>query len=137
MISSIHHVALTVKDLQESVEWYKSKLGFTEVKSYQDEEMDITLLQLGTIKLELFNFKDKTQELPEYRKEFMSDLRTSGTKHVCFQTDDLESTLKDLQSKGVEIVGKPSEPFFGGKYVFIKDCNGIFIELYENLHKSY
>ena len=129
MFSSIHHIALTVNNLKESVEWYKRILGFTEIKSYHDEEMDITLLKLNDIRLELFSFKDKTQALPEYRKELTRDLHVIGTKHVCLQTEDLDSSVKDLRSKGVEFIGKPSEPFFGGKYIFFKDCNGILIEL--------
>ena len=129
MFSSIHHVALTVKDLKESVEWYKRILGFTEVKSYHDEEMDIILLKLNDIRLELFGFKDKTQALPEYRKELMPDLHVIGTKHLSLKTNNLESSIIEMKSKGVEFLGKPSETFFGGKYIFFKDCNGILIEL--------
>ena len=129
MLSSIHHIALTVNKLKESVEWYKNTLGFTEVKSYHDENMDIVLLQLNYIKLELFSIKDKTQALPEYRKELMSDLHVIGTKHLCLQTNNLESSIIELHTKGVEFLGKPSESFFGGKYIFFKDCNGILIEL--------
>ena len=47
MVSSIHHIAFTVKDLKESLDWYRRILGFTEVKSYHDEEMDIILLKLN------------------------------------------------------------------------------------------
>ena len=69
--------------------------------------------------------------LPEYRSDVMSDIGTVGTKHLCLQVDSIEEIVEDLKAKGVNVVSDIDSAAFGGKFVFIKDCNGILIELYE------
>lgn len=85
----MNHVALTVKDIDESVVWYREKLNFKEIHRYKNNEMDIVVLELNTIHLELFSFREKTQPLPQYRADLYSDLYTIGTKHFCIETDNL------------------------------------------------
>lgn len=61
----------------------------------------------------------------------MDDLHVIGTKHLCIEVDDLDEFIKQLQSKAVEFATKMDTAGFGGRYIFIKDCNGILIELYQ------
>jgi len=125
-----HHVALTVKNTDESIEWYKDKLGFEITHRYDKHGMEITQLKKDEAQIELFCYDKNTLPLPEYRKELMSDLHVIGTKHLCIETDDLYGLIKSLNEKGVETQAVDSAGF-GGKYTFIKDCNDILIELYQ------
>lgn len=127
----INHVALAVNDMNESLQWYTQKLGFTLMDEYQNEAMQIARIQLDTVILELFKVKNNPQPLPNYRKDLMTDLQYGGTKHVCFEVPDLEKILPLLQSNGIEIIGETDSAYFGGKYIFFKDCNGILLELYQ------
>lgn len=61
----------------------------------------------------------------------MKDLRVVGTKHMGLRVDNLEAMITQLKQKRVEIITQPDTTFFGGRYAFIRDCNGILIELYE------
>lgn len=128
---NFHHVALTVNNLNESVEWYQNKLGCHVVKRYDKGDMRIALLSLGDFYIELFRF-DKTKPLPDFCKELMSDLGVMGTKHIGLLVDDLDGAIIKLKQQGVRFVTDPDATFYGGKYVFFKDCNGILIELYES-----
>lgn len=59
--------------------------------------MHIALMSLGDFYFELFNFEQKTNPLPDYRKDVMNDLHTVGTKHICLRTDDLAGTLIEMK----------------------------------------
>lgn len=131
MIKAINHIAITVKNLNESIDWYRDKFAFKLVSKHQYQDMYFALISLKKIKIELFCFNKTTKPLPDYRKKLMNDLAVVGTKHICFDVDNLNSIITKLKNKRVQIIGEPDTSAFGGKYVFVKDCNGILIELYE------
>lgn len=126
----LHHVALTVDDLSDSIKWYQDIFGCEVVRKYDKADTHIALLSLGDCYLELFHFDD-TQTLPDYRRDVMRDLGVVGTKHMGLQVDNLENAITQLKQKGVEVLTDPDTTFFGGRYAFCRDCNGILIELYE------
>lgn len=126
-----HHVAFTVKDIQESAKWYEEKLGFKTVHHYKHNKLEISLLQLQDVRIELISFGKDTKDLPAYRSKLMSDLHTVGTKHICLEVDKLDGFIDRLKTKGVIFETKIDTAAFGGRYVFFKDCNNILIELYQ------
>lgn len=130
MIFTPHHVAFTVTDIEESVEWYKEKLGFKTTHRYNKMGSDRAILELDQVRLELFSFGKDTKPLPDYRKDLLDDLHVQGIKHLCIEVDDLDRLIKSLNKKGVE-TRKVDTAGFGGRFTFIKDCNGILIELYQ------
>ena len=126
-----HHVALTVNDIDESVQWYQQKLDFKLIHRYKKHGMEIVHLQLGDVRIELFNYGEKTKSLPDYKHNLMDDLHVVGTKHLCIQVDNLEATIKSFKEKGVQFATDLDTAAFGGRYIFFKDCNNILIELYQ------
>ena len=124
----VDHVAVTVSDLKQSIEWYTKFLGCLLKDEYHSGEWHIAVMRLGEFDIELIQL-DKTDNLPEYRKNVMSDIKTVGTKHFAINVDDLDKTIETLEGKGVEIVQRPEKAGLGGKFAFIKDCDGILIEL--------
>lgn len=127
----IHHVALTVKDIEESSDWYQDKLGFKVVTHFKRPARDTVLLQRDNARIELFGIHQGLQPLPTYRKDLYEDISVMGTKHVCLEVDDLGSMVEQLKTKGVEFVTEADTASFGGRFIFFKDCNGILIELYQ------
>lgn len=127
----IHHVALAVKNLDQSVQWYQNMFGFEKDFSYDKNGMKFVMICKDDVKLELFQFENMT-ELPDYSKEVMTDLHVIGTKHIAFQTDNLQEKVEELKQKGVQFVTEIDTAAAGGKYIFLKDCDGILIELYQN-----
>ena len=123
------HVALTVNDMQESVEWYTKKLDAVVTHSYVKDDMEMTQMSIDDVRLELFHFND-TKPLPDYHQNLTDDLHTVGTKHLCIQTSHFEETVTSLKKKGVEFVMDIDSAAFSGSYIFFRDCNGILIELY-------
>jgi catechol 2,3-dioxygenase-like lactoylglutathione lyase family enzyme len=126
-----HHVAFTVKDLDESVAWYISKLGFAVINHFERPARNTALLKKDDVCIELFGINSGAKPLPEYRKKLYDDITVIGTKHLCIEVSHLEKVVSDLQKKGVEFVTEIDDASFGGKFIFLKDCNGILIELYQ------
>ena len=127
-----HHVAFTVKDIQESAKWYEDKLGFKSIFNYKNKNLEIALIQLSDIRIELISFGKNTKDLPKYRSDLMNDIHTIGTKHLCIEVENLDEFIERLKAKVVNFVMETDSAAFGGRYIFFKDCNGILIELYES-----
>lgn len=129
---NVNHVALSVIDNKETIEFYK-KFGFKEFKKWkaEDESIKIDMLKLNDTVLEIFCYKEYTK-LPETAKSIATDLPVIGTKHFALGVENIdqakEFVIKNEIAKDIEIkVGRLGKPYF-----FIKDPNGILVEIIEN-----
>lgn len=50
---------------------------------------------------------------------------------VNFRVDDLDGFVEELLARGVAVLGRQEEPY--GKFAWILDCDGIKVELWEQL----
>ena len=120
----------------ETVEWYRQKLGFTLVESWEDD-----YASNRTAHLELKGFGIEIVELREEAilaatTEFPDPVATSAPSkqhgHIAFRVNDLGAALQALKANGVEVLAGPpvTEQQDGGeKFCFIKDNNGNAIKL--------
>lgn len=129
---SVNHVSISVIDNKETIEFYK-KFGFKEFKKWEaeDESIKIDMLKLNNTVLEIFCYKEYA-ELPETAKSIATDLPVIGTKHFALGVEDIEKAkefvIENKISNDIEIkVGRLGKPYF-----FIKDPNGILVEIIEN-----
>lgn len=129
---SVNHVSISVIDNKETIEFYK-KFGFKEFKKWEaeDESIKINMLKLNNTVLEIFCYKEYA-ELPETAKSIATDLPVIGTKHFALGVEDIEKAkefvIENKISNDIEIkVGRLGKPYF-----FIKDPNGILVEIIEN-----
>ncbi len=54
---------------------------------------------------------------------------------VNFRIDDLDAFTAELEGKGIEILGRQNEEY--GKFAWILDCDGIKIELFEQIGPAF
>jgi len=129
---SIHHVALSVSNIEKTIEFY-ALFGFKVAYHWESEDkaLQIAHLKLGETFLELFCFK-KYEDAPTSSKELMTDLPRLGVKHFGLKVKSIHETkefiLKNGYSENIEIIRGKTEV----DYFFIKDPDGILLEFIQD-----
>ena len=125
-IKAIHHVAILTNDYERSKAFYTEVLDFKILKETYREERKSYKLDLainGQYQIELFSF-------PEF-KERASFPDQKGLRHLAFSVENLEASVAELVSKGVDVQGIRTDELTNKKFCFFYDPNGQPLELYE------
>jgi catechol 2,3-dioxygenase-like lactoylglutathione lyase family enzyme len=144
-LTEIHHVGLTVSDIEKSVQFYRDILGLTLVRR-REVDADYVGQQTGYpgVRLSTASFKmrpDSTQsiEIVQYRnyvgERSVTATNRAGNTHLCFQTADIGDVVEHLQAQGVRFRSEPvtitSGPNEGGLVVYLYDPDDYIIELFQ------
>ncbi|HEY7197448.1 MAG TPA: VOC family protein [Gaiellaceae bacterium] len=141
---TILHAGLTVRDLERSVAFYRDVLGM-EIVFEQEKEGGYLASIVGypgahvrmahlafpgdSTRMELFEYVS-----PAPRGE-AGEPRDVGVTHVCLVVDDLAETHRRLTEAGVDFYSEPVEvdtgANAGGKGVYLRDPDGITLELFQ------
>ena len=112
---------LMVKDLDESVRFYRDIIGLEEDRRFPaGPGMEIVFLGKGETKVELICDKSK--------KEIVIGPDISWG----FEIDSVEDMMAFLQKKGIEILSGPFKTGDGSTFFYILDPNGMKIQFFEN-----
>lgn len=145
---AVHHVGITVRDLDTSVAFYHDLLGLPFVVPPTPWfEGDMLARGLGVeppvaLRVALFRVGQGTTwfEILQYRSPASGTDRALvqsdiGAAHVAFHVDDIVTTYAELRAKGVAFNSEPNTvdegPLAGWRWVYLKDPDGHTIELVE------
>ena len=115
------HTMLRVRDLDQALDFFVSKLGLREVRRKTSEAGRFTLVFLetgasgDTAQIELTYNWDQREPYPTGR--FFG--------HVAFEVDDVYETCERLRARGVAILRPPRD----GRMAFVKSPDGHSVEL--------
>lgn len=114
-------ITLKVKNLEESVAFYQRYLQLEIVDriSIPGQEMVFLRDEKGSMLELILNEKSKTMDNRESRVSF------------ALEVDDIHETIKELKTKGVEIIAEPYEVPSGKLLAFVRDPNGVVVEFME------
>lgn len=132
-----HHVGIVVSDLQKSLDWYKSFLGFKEVARDYAEALDLTIVYIrsGETELELFT---KGGSVPPRNedKDLFPSFGFQGLRHLCFEVSNPDVAWDQARVHGADLANAPTQnEALGVRYCFIRDPDGILIEFLTPLSK--
>lgn len=124
----IHHIAISVKDLEKSAGFYKENFQFKEISKYTKPGWDgnAVILGLGDVQLEIFQFKRYIE-----KKDNLSDFEVIGLKHIGIQVQNVHNKYDELKNKGLDI-DQPLKGTTCAWFCFLRDPDGIPIELYQS-----
>ena len=125
-LSSIHHIAIIVSDIEKAREFYVQKLGFEVIReNYRAERGDWKLdLRVDEhTELEIFAEKNSPQRVT--RPD------ACGLRHLAFRVESVEETVKELKSLGIECEPVRFDTYTKDKMTFFHDPDGLPIEIHE------
>jgi lactoylglutathione lyase len=123
-ITGIAHLAITVKDMKKSLDFYTRILGFKkafEIPEPQTGAPWIEYLYIGNRQfIELFYNGSKDNP-------WSGELR--GFNHLCLEVDDIHAVAEWLKKEGAEVTDGPKQGCDHNWQAWIKDPDGVRIEL--------
>ena len=129
-LSAIHHVAITVPDIERSAEWYERVLGFKRFAAYPHEGGHAILMCTPDQRVWLVLDHHDANE-----RERFSESRT-GLDHVALDVgamDELEAWRARFDELGVEQSPIASLPDFGVAVLVFRDPDNVQFELFAQL----
>ena len=128
--SRVHHVAIIVRDIESSLAFYRDTLGLPVglVLPIESDEVIIAFLDVGDSKIELVQPTSTTTGAARFLEK-----KGEGFHHVCFETPDVDETLRDLAARGVELIDEQARRGAEGPVAFLhpRSCSGVLVELIE------
>ncbi len=144
-MKALHHVGITVADLDASIRFYHDVLGLPFANEptpwFEGEELARGVgVPAAALRQVSLLAGDTTLELLEYRSppsETDRPLRSNnvGASHVAFLVDDIHATKAALEAKGIEFYGPVNVVdegvLAGWRWVYFQDPDGYPLELVE------
>lgn len=125
----IAHVALSVRDIQASKQFYtdlfKLKFVFAGEKPEKNRRFAFLEDEDGT-RLELFQ-----DDQPKPLTENLKDTKNIGMKHLAFAVENIEAFLKKAEAYPITKLTPIKKGITVKRYIFITDPDNIPIELFE------
>jgi methylmalonyl-CoA/ethylmalonyl-CoA epimerase len=129
MLQRIDHIGIAVKNLEETVAFYRQVMGLEVSSSEVFNGMKIAFLRIGDSELELL--EDLTPDGAIARHVAK---RGEGMQHVAYRVDDIEQALQDMRTKGIELIDERPRPGArNARVAFLhpKSTKGVLIEFVE------
>ena len=125
----INHVCIAVLNIEETLAFYENLFGVTksgEIETIEDQGVKAALVRVGASQLEFIPPIDNENGVAKFIER-----RGEGVHHICFEVDNLESKLNDLDLAGVQLIDKEPRDGLSGTIGFIhpKSTRGVLIEL--------
>ena len=133
-IQNIDHIGIVVENVDEAIKFYTEKLGMKVVDREILEDRGIKVAFLtgneGETSIELLepiNHDDLNNPIAKFLKN-----RGPGLHHLAIRVKEIESSLKELEAQGLQLIDKKPRPGARGHLVAFlhpKSVMGVLLEL--------
>ncbi len=130
----IEHIAIAVKNMEESIKYYQEVLGLEcyAIEEVADQKVKTAFFQVGQTKIELLEATSPDSTVAKFIEK-----RGEGIHHLAFAVENLEEALRDVKEKGVQLIDqKPRKGAEGLNIAFLhpKSTQGVLTEFCEKSH---
>ncbi len=146
IVYGMHHIGITVPNIAEGIEFFKTMFGAIEVfhtgafdvdNAFMERKLgaapharirDLVFLRCGNgTSVELFEYSGEDKSAPQKRSSEV------GGTHICFEVEDVFASADRLKAMGVEMLDGPnsvdSGPLAGFNWVYFKAPWGQVLEI--------
>lgn len=128
-LTSIEHIGIAVRNLEESIKFYEDILGLKcyAIEEVEDQKVKTAFFNAGQTKIELLETTDPDGPIAKFIEK-----RGEGIHHIAFKTNDIKSSLKELKEKNIILIN--DQPRKGAEnldiaFIHPKSANGVLIEI--------
>ena len=142
-LGDLHHVGITVRDLDASLAWYADVLGVTpevvaegsgeelsRAVGVPDARLRFAMLRLGGAVVELLCYDNDRDDT------FTRSNADVGSAHVCIDVPDIQAAYDSLSAKGVTFLAPPLHigdgPLKGCAFAYFTDPDGVTLEIFQS-----
>ena len=125
--AGIHHIAINVRDLERSVQWYRDVLDFAPLFPYDTDQFTRRIVRHpsgAVLGITTHNHPDADTEFSE---------RRTGLDHIAFAVESqeqLEAWAARLDAAGIPHSGVKITPATGSALIAFRDPDDIQLEFY-------
>ena len=128
---TIDHIGIVVENLEQSVALFERLFHLipSSIKDMPDAGLRIAQLNGANISIELLQYSEQGESLA---KKTMGV--NPGINHFSIKVEDINSSLKDLESKGLKVMDGFPRPGSHGRVAFFQPetTQGILLEVCED-----
>jgi methylmalonyl-CoA/ethylmalonyl-CoA epimerase len=134
-VSHIEHIGIAVKNLDESIKYYENILGLKcySVEEVHDQKVKTAFFLVGQTKIELLESTDPEGPISKFIEK-----KGEGIHHIAFATKNLNDSLKEIESKGIQLIDKVGRKGAEGlniAFLHPKSTGGVLTELCEKVNE--
>jgi methylmalonyl-CoA/ethylmalonyl-CoA epimerase len=135
MIKRVHHIGIAVKNLKESTALFEKLLGVkAEIHLAPSQGVTEACFKLGDeVEIDLLEPMGEDSTVAKFLEK-----RGEGLHHIALEVEDINVGLKEMETKGIQLIDKEGRPGVAGQIGFLhpKSTNGVLMELIEPKVKS-
>lgn len=132
-MNKVDHIGIAVKNLEDTIPYYTETLGLNllHIEEVVTESVRVAFIDAGNIKLELLEPTSSESAIHSFIEK-----KGEGIHHIAFGVEGIESRMKDLREKGIQILNEQPKIGAGGAQVAFLHPKSSFGVLYELCDKT-
>ena len=125
----LDHVAIVVRDLEESIPLWRDALGLelATVEEVPEQQVRTAIFGRGMGRVELISPTTRDSGVAKFLEK-----RGEGLHHVCIEVEDIEAAMASLRAAGAPLIdAQPKPGAEGARVAFVhpKGMKGVLTEL--------
>ncbi|MBC8385166.1 MAG: methylmalonyl-CoA epimerase [Candidatus Cloacimonetes bacterium] len=133
MLEKVNHIGIAVRDLEKSIEFYRTLgLELEAIEEVRSQKVRVAFFPIGEVRIELLEATSEHSPIAKFIEK-----KGEGIHHLAFGTNNIQSRLFEIEQKGIRLIDKiPRKGAHNSNIAFLhpKSTNGVLIELCEE-HK--
>ena len=127
----LDHIGIAVRSIEAALKTYQGQLGLAviEIVEIEEQRVRVAVLPCGESRIELLE-----PTAPDSPIQKFLDKRGEGIHHLCFEVENIEKKLQELQAGSLQLVKPASGRGLGNRkiaFLHPKSAHGVLIELVE------